>query len=53
MPQYLIERARRPESSPEEARARTKQAIEVAESLPGVVGKSIPACFGEALKWRY
>jgi hypothetical protein len=37
MPRYLIERAKPRGLSPEEARARARQAIEVAEGMPGVV----------------
>jgi hypothetical protein len=37
MPRYLIERARPTGLSSEEARARARQSIEVAESMPGVV----------------
>jgi hypothetical protein len=38
MPQYLIERARSTvQRSPEEQQARARRAIEVAESMPGVV----------------
>ena len=37
MPQYLIERARSTELSREERRAGAKRAIEVADSMPGVV----------------
>ena len=37
MPRHLIERARPTGLSPEERRAGAKRAIEVAESMPGVV----------------
>ncbi len=37
MPRYLIERDRPTGLSPEEARARAVRAIEVADSMPGVV----------------
>jgi Protein of unknown function (DUF4242) len=37
MPRYLIERARLTGLSSEEARARARQSIEVADSMPGVV----------------
>jgi hypothetical protein len=37
MPRYLIERDRPTGLSPEEARARARRSIEVADSMPGVV----------------
>jgi hypothetical protein len=37
MPRYLIERDRPAGLSPEEARARARRSIEVADSMPGVV----------------
>jgi hypothetical protein len=37
MPRYLIERDRPTGLSPEERQARPRRAIEVAESMPGVV----------------